>query len=127
MITLSDTAYWWRVKAVDSVNNQSLSGVWRLRIRTLGIEQEQESFINNWQSFKIYPNPAKSYFTISCPKTSEHIELKILDVSGKVVKKISNQIQNDYFLRVPLNDIKNGIYFINVNDKTLKKKLIVVK
>ncbi len=74
--------------------------------------------------FKIFPNPAKTFFNISIPYTTERTEIKIFDVSGKQVKSEELRAKN---CRVSLDGIKNGIYFVKVNNQMVKEKLVVTR
>ncbi|KGL63873.1 alpha-amylase family glycosyl hydrolase [Polaribacter sp. Hel1_85] len=72
--------------------------------------------------FKIYPNPAKTNFTLS----SEVLDVNIYDVTGKQVKKYSKDIVKTNFYNV--SDLNHGIYFIrikNKNNQIQTKKLII--
>lgn len=83
-------------------------------------QENKNLIISSPLPFKIYPNPANSYFNISL---SENIDcLKIYDISGRLVKniKISNKRSS-----IPLFDIKTGIYFVRVGN--LQGKLIIRK
>jgi hypothetical protein len=64
--TLSDTTYFWRVKAIDSVENESeWSTVGYFRVRTTGIEEKQQQIFDITRlTVKVYPNPAKSFAEI---------------------------------------------------------------
>jgi YVTN family beta-propeller protein len=71
-------------------------------------------------SLSIYPNPAKSFFTVRCPLTAYHQTLKLFDITGKLIKEVKITQQE---MTIPLNGIKPGIYFVEVGSIT--KKLII--
>jgi uncharacterized delta-60 repeat protein len=78
---------------------------------------------------EIFPNPAKNYFTIRLPEMLKQVQgdncvIEIFDVSGK---EILNQVQNDNTVRVSLEGIKNGVYFVKINNNHQVTKLIVTK
>ncbi|MDH5187070.1 MAG: T9SS type A sorting domain-containing protein [candidate division WOR-3 bacterium] len=55
-------------------------------------------------------------------------EIKIFDISGKLVKEIATpSARNDNSLRVSLYGIKNGIYFVKINNSNQVTKIIVTK
>jgi hypothetical protein len=93
-----------------------------------GIE-EYSSLSTSLHMFEIYPNPARNYFTIRLPQSTDRSQIKIFDVTGKVVKEILPlhcvQGQNDNTVRVSLDGVKNGVYFVKVG--TINKKIIVTK
>ena len=67
----------------------------------------------------IYPNPSSNNITIN--NAIEFDELKIIDISGKVIKSISS-VNNS----VDVSDLPNGIYLIKIlgNKETLIQKFI---
>jgi hypothetical protein len=79
--------------------------------------------------FVIFPNPANSFFTIHLPQSADQSELKIYDVTGKVIKEIlplrCTQGQNDNTMRISLKGIKSGVYFVKVG--IITKKLTITK
>jgi hypothetical protein len=80
--------------------------------------------------FEIYPNPAKSYFAIHIPQSADHSSLKIFDVSGKLIKEIAtpaSPTRNDGMVRVSLQGINPGIYFIQAGNETKTTKLVITK
>lgn len=76
---------------------------------------------------EIFPNPAKTFFTIRLPETADRSEVKIFDISGKIVGDCHAIARNDNTVRVSLDGIKNGVYFIKVNNEAVKDKLVVIK
>jgi uncharacterized delta-60 repeat protein len=74
---------------------------------------------------EIYPNPAKTYCNIRLPNTTENTEIKIFDVTGKIVKEEKLKGSKDEM--ISLDDIKNGVYFVKVGDEMLKEKLVITK
>lgn len=90
------------------------SGTYTINITesTLGLNENKNI---NWN---IYPNPTASNFKIS---TIQNSTLSIYDISGKLVRTINNYKGED----ISINDIENGVYFVNFNNST--QKLIVRK
>jgi uncharacterized delta-60 repeat protein len=107
-------------------------------VQTQGIEEIEIATPSARNDFVVYPNPAKTYFTVRLPKTADRSEIKIFDVNGKIVKSEELKGKNN---RVSLNGIKNGVYFVQVTTplslransggaaipQTKTKKLIVAK
>ena len=75
--------------------------------------------VNN---FNIYPNPNNGVFNIET--TSNNSNIKITDISGKVV---FNNSTNKSFNTIDLSSVKSGIYFIEVsnNEGRSIKKIII--
>ena len=73
--------------------------------------------INN--VYRIYPNPARSFVNINF-ENAENREIKITDISGKLViaKTCTNQIS-----RIDISKLSPGIYLININERI--EKLII--
>ena len=71
---------------------------------------------------QLYPNPTSSSFTLS----QEVQEVRLFDVTGKLVQKFSkNVIKNNTY---EVNNLNKGIYFIRIKDKNNQiqtKKLII--
>jgi len=89
-----------------------------------GVEEHEITTLSVDNNFEVYPNPAKTYFTVRIPQSADRI--KIYDVAGKVVKEIATpSARNDNLMRIPLNGIKNGVYFVKVGNDA--KKLVVNK
>jgi len=83
----------------------------------VGIDEIEKEYI-----ISIYPNPAKDYFTINLDN-NEKSDLKILDITGKVVyeRNFSKEIN------ISTEKFKEGIYFVKVknNDNIIIRKIIV--
>lgn len=96
---------------------------WSERIfkERIGILEEQNSPQISQSRIKIYPNPAKSFFTICLPQPTDCI--KIYDISGKLIYIL--QPKGSKF-SIPISDfLKDGVYFIKVGEE--KEKLIIKK
>lgn len=98
---------------------------------TPGIEDEnRELLFTNRLLLKIFPNPASSYFVVHISSSlrqvlgSDYI-VKIFDATGKMIKEEKLKGLKDD--RILLAGIKNGVYFIRVEDMWVKQKLIITK
>ena len=67
---------------------------------------------NNITSILVFPNPAKHIVNIEIPKTNQLNQLKIVDVSGRL---IFQQFFEEETITVDLGNFKKGIYVVNVN------------
>jgi YVTN family beta-propeller protein len=77
---------------------------------------------------EIYPNPARSFLAVRLPQTADRQNIKIFDVSGKLVKEIATPTaRNDKVreIKISLKGINPGIYFLRLGKET--KKFIVAK
>jgi hypothetical protein len=91
----------------------------------VGIEENHQSLIANRFSLEVYPNPAKTFFIIRLPQSADREQIKIYDVTGKVVKELESSGNRE--LRVSLDGIKNGVYFVQVGNEMAKEKLVVTR
>ncbi|MEX1187689.1 MAG: T9SS type A sorting domain-containing protein [Bacteroidia bacterium] len=89
------------------------------------------NILNNSESAKInelelFPNPANSIVNISVPNLENQI-LRIVDISGKLVKSINSN--NQTAVSIDISDLARGMYFVNVSNREGKnvatKKLII--
>jgi hypothetical protein len=90
----------------------------------VGIEETSQPVTIYHDLLEIYPNPAKTYFTIRLPQTADRSQVKIFDVSGKIVKEARVKTQEAI---ISLDGIKNGVYFVKVGNEMMKEKLVVVR
>lgn len=78
--------------------------------------------------FSVFPNPASESVTIRCESAFElgTIDLRILSVSGETVKTQQVDFSNGNQLTVPLSELKNGVYFVELlKDGVTNRKMLV--
>ena len=135
IIDLPITGGWqsWQTTSTQTVLN---TGIYTLKMKVL-----KSGFNLNWFDFEfvsslsvvdsknstisIFPNPVSDQFQINLNNQQKILNLKILDVNGRIVKKIkSNLSRNTY----QLSNLKAGIYFLLLEtDKgRLEKKIIKI-
>ena len=75
-------------------------------------------------SFNMYPNPANELVKISPSENSNDATVEITNALGQVVKR---EKLNNAEIIIPVNDLTEGMYFVNVKSKTGKSvsKLII--
>jgi len=93
-------------------------------VQTQGINELMGSG-NGELRVSVYPNPARNYLTIRFSQTADHTEIKIFNVTGNVVKEFKSLGVGE--LRVSLNGIKNGVYFVKIGEEIVREKLVVTK
>jgi len=78
---------------------------------------------------EIYPNPAKSYFTIRLPQTADRGSIKIFDVSGNLVKSFFANPRP--LIPIPcLISLPAGSYVVTFTHKgkaILSKRMVLIK
>ena len=81
--------------------------------------------------FSVYPNPAKNQITVDFISTNnKSSNLIISDILGKTVKEFSINSSNGINrININLNNLNDGIYFINFSNNDIKstKKLVITK
>ena len=81
--------------------------------------------------FSVYPNPAKNQITVDFSSTNnKSSNLIISDILGKTVKEFSVNSSNGINrIDINLNNLNDGIYFINFSNNEIKstKKLVITK
>ena len=86
-------------------------------------------YINDANTFRVYPNPANDYVNISCNSKYNNSSAKIIiyNALGSVVRKIqiTDKQRN---VAVSVNGFKSGIYFCKLMDENdIAVKKIIVK
>jgi uncharacterized delta-60 repeat protein len=93
-------------------------------VQTPGVE-EARGQMQEAREIEIYPNPAKAFFTLRLPQSGDREQIKIYDVSGKVVKELESSGNRE--LRILLDGIKNGVYFVQLGNEMVREKLVITK
>lgn len=102
----------WSVDGGNQWNNASYSGSVMMRpIITSKMDymlniQEQAITKQNFD-FTVYPNPSSTKINLSINGLTKDTQFQIMDLSGRIVKYISNHTQID------ISDLQSGIYLIN--------------
>ncbi len=69
------------------------------------------------QNFVVFPNPANEQFSIVIEGQTEAGQIMISDISGKMVRNLQLNAQDDYSVfesRVDISDLNPGMYFVTV-------------
>lgn len=74
----------------------------------------------------VYPNPADNYIIYKPLGNPTSSEIRIMDITGRVVKIITWPSISDDHVRIGVEDLKKGLYFIQVKygDKISLKKFL---
>jgi endoglucanase len=135
IIDLPITGGWqsWQTTSTQTVLN---TGIYTLKMKVL-----KSGFNLNWFDFEfvsslsvanlknntisIYPNPVSDQFQIDLNNQQKILNLKILDVNGRIVKRIKPNLSSNIY---ELSNLKAGIYFLLLEtDKgRLEKKIIKI-
>lgn len=89
------------------------------------------NILEDGRQLSIYPNPASKQLTINIKlEFSLSTDLRIIDLTGKTVKELSQELAHEngiYKARLDISDLPAGIYFVRIKqqDQVFSKKLIV--
>lgn len=105
---------YWVTDGGPTGNNSNYIGIDELRVLT-GTASVDESAL---ESIKIFPNPTSDFINIELTKTSD---IQVIDITGKVIYDFK---LNEGVHRIELNNLAQGIYYLNTNgvsEKIIKK------
>ncbi|MFS4482394.1 T9SS-dependent M36 family metallopeptidase [Hyunsoonleella sp. 2307UL5-6] len=76
-------------------------------------------------NFIIHPNPASSVITITTSMPLQNATITLVDVNGR--KVLTKEVSLLETITLPLNNIHNGLYFINIKGDTVEvnQKIII--
>jgi len=124
-----NTDYFWRVRAWNSIGNQTSnwSDIWKFTTGTSFVDETSEKI-------QILPNPIKPKGSI-CIKfnnviNKQEIKISIVDLSGKLIDETSSYISNINLQYEPETTLIPGTYFlvISSNGELLgREKFVVVE
>ncbi len=79
--------------------------------------------------FTLFPNPAAEQVTIRSENAFElgAVELRVLSVSGEVVKKQVVDFSGSKEVSIPLSNLKNGVYFVELQKDGVSTQRMLVK
>lgn len=76
---------------------------------------------SEFANIKIYPNPTQDYFYIKGIKNVEHVEVKLIDINGRIV--IQDKLKDVY----DISHLSSGTYFILVFNEYQSQSLKLIK
>jgi photosystem II stability/assembly factor-like uncharacterized protein len=106
-------------------------GVWESDLYEFTPSGTASNNISTTNLFSIYPIPADGTLNIKIngDLNSENLNIELIDLTGKTIKKKFFSATTKNILSFNLNDVENGAYFLKINfdNKSVAKKLIVQK
>ncbi|HLG33629.1 MAG TPA: T9SS type A sorting domain-containing protein [Bacteroidia bacterium] len=89
-------------------------GIWQSDLTTpVGIVEQQKQAV-----FNVYPNPSHGFLNIEVTNDADISSVKLFDVAGKKVKEIESPLLNSGVVRINISDLPNGVYSVNLKDKS---------
>jgi hypothetical protein len=110
----ASTEYWWKVKTVCAVGESEFASGTNFTTSQGGTGITNVNGQDNL--IAIYPNPAQDNLTISGLSGSENIILT--DISGRTLYTAKANGATE--IQLPVNHLAKGMYFVRVNNKTMK-------
>jgi len=81
--------------------------------------------------FTITPNPARDYITITGNTgNTQGVDIKIFDATGRLVKNIMKQSLSNSSLKIPVNELGTGSYFVEIisaNTNVYTKQVSIIR
>lgn len=68
----------------------------------------------------IYPNPNSGHIEVLADGFTEHVQMNIFDLAGKVMQSQMLDFSIEPRAFVSLSNISNGIYFVRINSNSGK-------
>lgn len=78
----------------------------------------------NGGSVKLYPNPAQDYINIEVHNTEVSLQVKLIDLQGKVYTKTKIKSNKE---QIDLSSLSKGIYFIHLKEKEQEQSVMILK
>lgn len=90
------------------------------------LEEPASSVSNNSTScdISIFPNPASDYIQINLTQPSEGSEIRIYNIYGECVIKLSPALSEGNEVRVNVSDLPAGVYYLRIGN-TVQKFIII--
>lgn len=83
--------------------------------------------LNITAPMEVFPNPATSEVYFQCRQINGQGHLRLLNANGVSVYEATGQESGSLFLRVPLTNLPNGVYFWQMTDNKAMKSGKLVK
>ncbi|HNQ68902.1 MAG TPA: T9SS type A sorting domain-containing protein [Bacteroidales bacterium] len=96
-----------------------------LLLDDLSFEFSVNTELENSLLFSAFPNPASEYIMVQLPDITTAENILITDIQGRVIKEVNACNSNP--VKIDLSDMSDGIYFINCQNISLHKKIIIRK
>ena len=130
---LEETSFYWKNPDIQSGEDIWFKITAYSKDKTLTnevISANSSSFVLPVEEFNsnkiiLYPNPSDNSLKINFDNNISLIIYKIYDINGKIL--LEKEIRNKKVLQIDIKELKEGIYFLNINhsNKSMYAKFIV--
>ena len=86
---------------------------------------EETIFIS--EDILLSPNPASSESKLWVGGSDSSINMTLFDVTGRIIWSKDDKVPYNRSVSVPFNNIKSGIYILQVDSETVNKSIKVIK
>lgn len=135
---LSNTRYWWRVRANNFFGTSPWSQLWSYSTAVIGIEPISSTVPREFALYNNYPNPfnpvTKIRFDVPSVKNSAgavNVKLTIYDILGKEIAAPVNEAlpPGEFEIQWDASVLPSGIYFYKLaaGDFVNTKRMVLVK
>lgn len=129
-LTITDSLYNCNTTFCDTVGMDSLGNLkasgFSLEVRNPTVTSINETDKNALESLSIYPNPASTEVSIDLSGLEKHVNIRLMDISGKMIMSESN-VQNGIVKRLDISTLSNGFYFLSIESENQRKVEKIVK
>ncbi len=87
----------------------------------------EKAIQNTYSALTVYPNPAQNSIFVKCNinTINENTTVSLLDITGKVILTKKVNLTNEV-LEIETQPLRDGFYFIQLNNTTIETKKIVI-
>ena len=79
----------------------------------------------NFNSVKIFPNPASSYVVVSSNQSFSNVSFKLMDVNGREVLNFTGSLLTEQ--KIDLSNLEAGLYFLAIKANGLRHTAKIIK
>ena len=119
----------WTIQLGDYASGDSgILHSWYVEICQTTLTSLSTEPTNNFNNFKIFPNPNQGVFTIQFNGgLSNTIEIIVFDLRGRIIYKNNFNDASQFNEKINLNHAETGLYILNISNgiKKITKKIIV--
>lgn len=130
-LTITDSTYncvstFCDTVGMDSLGNLNKTVGFSLQVIDPLITSIQENEKSQLEDISIYPNPAKHTLSINLSRIEKAVDLRITDISGKLVMSKTN-VQTGTIQQLNIAALSNGFYFLSIENGNNRRVEKIIK